>query len=89
MNTNYIDKQILSNFPSVELSYDPIVHKKVHNAHIISAVPHGIRAFAWFTTFKGEYVCFILELNDHNKISKVHRNYYVSFNHELCYQTIL
>ena len=89
MNTNYIDKQILSNFPLVELSYDPIVHKKVHNAHIISAIPHGIRAFAWFTTFKGQYVCFILELNEHNKISKVHRNYYVSFNHELCYQTIL
>lgn len=85
---NNYDRQIITNLPNIELSYEPVVHKKVFNAHIISAIPNGIRALAWFTSFKNQYACFILELNENNKVIKIHRNYYVSFNHELCYQTI-
>jgi hypothetical protein len=54
-------KQILSNFPKIELSYETMVHKKVLNADIIIATQEGNKCFAWFTSYKKVNVCFILE----------------------------
>lgn len=54
---------ILQDFPKFELSCETLVHKKVHDADIILAIPEGIKYFAWFTTYKKDNVCFFMEIN--------------------------
>ena len=79
---------ILSDFPNIKLSYETKVHKKVYNAHISIAIPEGIRHFAWFTTFKHENVCWLLELSNTNQIINV-KSCITSFTDVLSYGTIL
>jgi len=62
---------ILRDFPKFELSYENIAHKKVYNANVVIAIPEGKKCFAWFTGYKTDNVCFIMELNGHNKITNV------------------
>lgn len=57
---------ILENFPKFELSCETLVHKKVHNADILLAIPNGNKCFAWFTTYKRDNVCFIVDINTKN-----------------------
>lgn len=84
---------LLKEFPNVELSYDQIIHKtvqlpKLQQAVAVLAIPDGKKYFAWFTTFKLQNVCVLLELAGENKqiidISLVN----VSFHNELAYGTI-
>ena len=64
---------ILSDFYKLtkkfELSYEKLAHKKVYNSNIILAIPEGKRYFAWFTNYKADNVCFLLEIDDNNKIT--------------------
>ena len=53
---------ILSDFPKFELSYEMMTHKKVYDYNIILAVPDGKQCFAWFTSYKEDNVCFIMEI---------------------------
>ena len=71
MNTEEITS-ILSDFPKFELSYETMTHKKVFDYNVILAIPDGIPCFAWFTSYKGDNVCFIMEINtnDNNKHNK-------------------
>ena len=62
--------QILKRFPDVELSYDRILHKKVH-ADLFLIQPKGKRAFLWFTYFRNTNVCIVLELNKNGNVSKL------------------
>uniref|UniRef100_A0A6C0KPJ0 mRNA capping enzyme adenylation domain-containing protein n=1 Tax=viral metagenome TaxID=1070528 RepID=A0A6C0KPJ0_9ZZZZ len=62
---------VLEYFPKFELSYEKIAHKKVHNANILLAIPEGKKYFAWFTTYKEDNVCFLLEIGDDNQIKHV------------------
>jgi hypothetical protein len=78
---------ILNNFPKFELSYEIMTHKKVHNADILLAIPEGIKYYAWFTFFKSENVCFLLELNNKNVIINV-KQINVSFEESLSSGTI-
>lgn len=79
---------ILSDFPNIKLSYETKVHKKVYNADISIAIPDGVRHFAWFTTFKNENVCWLLELSNTNQIIHV-KSCITSFTDVLSYGTIL
>jgi hypothetical protein len=54
---------ILSDFPKFELSYETMTHKKVFDYNVILAIPQGQSCFAWFTSYKEDNVCFILELD--------------------------
>ena len=54
---------ILSDFPKFELSYETMTHKKVFDYNVILAIPEGQPCFAWFTSYKEDNVCFILEVN--------------------------
>ncbi len=71
------DNQIshtLNRFPSIELSYETITHKKVpQNYSLCLAIPPGRKALIWFTFFQDEDVCFLLEANREKKISKMKR----------------
>jgi hypothetical protein len=59
---------ILQDFPKFELSYEIITHKKVLGTTILLAIPEGKKCFAWFTSYKNDNVCFILEINENKNI---------------------
>jgi len=61
-------KLILQDFPKFELCYEIMTHKKVLGSSIILAIPEGIKYFAWFTSYKNDNVCFLLEINDTKNI---------------------
>lgn len=50
-------------FPKFELSYETMTHNKVLDANIILAIPEGNKFYAWFTTYKEDNVCFLLEIS--------------------------
>ena len=61
-----MEKQfVLSNFPSIKLSYEKIIHKKVCSDFIL-AIPHGPKNLIWFTIFDNKNVCFLIELGERN-----------------------
>lgn len=63
---------ILSDFPKFELSYETMTHKKVFNHNVILAIPDGKKCLAWFTTYKAENVCFIMETSENNRIENIY-----------------
>jgi hypothetical protein len=79
---------ILKDFPKIKLSYETFVHKKVYNADIIFAIPEGKKCFAWFTTYKQNNTCFLLEVGINNQITNVNICI-TSFTDVLSYGTIL
>jgi hypothetical protein len=55
---------ILQDFPNLKLCYELIKHKIYTNeTNIILAIPEGNKCIAWFTSYKEDNVCFILEIN--------------------------
>tara|TARA_Y100000389_G_C17390990_1_gene479857 strand:+ start:86 stop:1021 length:936 start_codon:yes stop_codon:yes gene_type:complete len=83
MDINYINE----NFPNIELSYDKIHHKKVPNLHL--AIPYGRKNMLWFTNFRGEDVCMLLEYDYKSKQIKNFKKIITYFNTNLAYGTIL
>ena len=63
---------ILSEFPKFELSYETMSHKKVFNHDVILAIPEGKKCLVWFTSYKSENVCFIMETGENNSICEVY-----------------
>jgi hypothetical protein len=62
---------LMKRFPTFELSYETISHKKVSNEYdICMAIPLGKKAYAWFTFKEDRDVCYILELNKEKRIFK-------------------
>ena len=59
---------VLQDFPKFELCYEIMTHKKVLGSNVILAIPHGKKAFAWFTSYKNDNVCFILEIGENKHI---------------------
>ena len=62
--------QLLNRFPSLELSYENVLHKKV-SADLYMLIPKGQKSFAWFTYWKEHNYCFILLLNANNNICDI------------------
>ena len=79
---------LLKEFPHVELSYETNVHKKVYNSEFMLAIPEGKKCFAWFTTFKKQNVCVMMEVNENKKLGRIEISN-VCFHDELSYGTIL
>ena len=65
--TQHDKNEIISYLPNFELSYEKLIHNKVHNYELCIAIPYGKKYLAWFTTYKNEFVCIFLEID---KISK-------------------
>ena len=62
------DKQLLlEQFPSLELSYECVLHKKVF-ADLYMLIPNGQKAFVWFTAWGNQHVCLVLFVNDNHFI---------------------
>jgi hypothetical protein len=82
------DKQdLLNSFPNIELSYETIVHNKVHNANIFIAIPEGNKYFTWFTVFKKQNICVLMEITDNKKICDI-QIVHCCFHDHLAYGTI-
>jgi hypothetical protein len=58
-------EEIIKNFPNIELSYETVGHNKVYD--FILCIPEGKKVFAWFTTYKKQNVCFLMEINTETK----------------------
>jgi hypothetical protein len=80
-------KLVLKNFPKFELCYEIITHKKVLGSSVILAIPEGKKCFAWFTNYKNDNVCFLLEVNENKNIVDV-KSITTGFNDKLCLGTI-
>ena len=79
--------EILKNFPNIELCFETIIHKTVHQYNYVLAIPEGKKYFAWFTTYKTQNVCFLLEISDNKQICNI-ECIYTCFHKDLAYETI-
>jgi hypothetical protein len=68
MMTEYDQNNLLKSFPNVELSYETIVHNKVQNASFVLAIPEGRKHFVWFTLFKQQPVCVLMEIGKNKQL---------------------
>lgn len=81
--------RILQRFPQFELSYETITHKKVpSNYDICLGVPSGRKYFLWFTFFRDQNICYLLELNKEKRIVRATVTD-TDFSNECCIGTIL
>ena len=76
--------ELLKSFPNIELSYETIVHKKVYDFDYIVAIPEGCKYFAWFTLFREQNVCMILEITENKQIKNI-EIVHCCFKDNLCY----
>ena len=81
--------EILQNFPNIELCFETIIHKTVPNQYnYVLAIPEGRKYFAWFTTYKNQNVCFLLEISNNKQICNI-ECIYTCFHRDLAYETVL
>ena len=74
---------ILKGFPKFELSYEKRLHKKVQT-DIYLTIPKGKKYFSWFTTYKRQNICYLLEIDrKYNSIENISINI-CSFDKFLC-----
>ena len=86
MLKDFNTEELLSEFPKFELSYETMMHNKVHDSDIMCACPEGDKYFAWFTVFKDENVCLIFETANRTKASDIKMTIAVtSFHDKLVY----
>lgn len=82
-------RNIMHRFPSLKLSYDKQIHKKVYtDKDIFMVVPYGVKFLAWFTYYQNRNVCFLIELTS-KKIPKSFKMVTTCFHHDLALGTIL
>jgi len=80
---------ILQNFPSIELSYETISHKKVSTSYQLAlAIPQGKKFYAWFSFYDNNDVLFLLEINKEKKITHILRIPVPNYDQDLFYGTI-
>lgn len=61
--------RLLQRFPTFELSYETLTHKKVpDNYNVCLGVPAGRKYFLWYTFYRKQDVCYLLELNKDKRI---------------------
>ena len=60
----YQANELLNRFPSFELSYETVSHKKVSEHYDVTlAIPYGKKAFLWATFYNDHDALFLMELN--------------------------
>jgi hypothetical protein len=65
-------EKIVYRFPKLELSYETFAHKKVSsNYDICISIPNGKKQFAWFTYYGDTDVCYLMDINKDQKVSKM------------------
>jgi hypothetical protein len=65
-------EKLVYRFPKLELSYETFAHKKVSsNYDICISIPNGKKQFAWFTYCGEENVCYLMDINKDQKVTKM------------------
>ena len=80
-------KELLSRLPSLELSYEPKLHKKVHST-VYYIIPKGPKAVVWYTYWKDQHVCLLIKLNERGNYSDV-QVFPSSFSDKLALGTVI
>ena len=83
----YEMKQIIKRFPTFELPYEKIIHKKVSSDYCL-AIPYGDKFFAWFSYYKHYNVCYFLQITKNRSISNIFYSP-CCFHKDLSYNTIM
>lgn len=65
-----LEENLLSEFPKFELSYETMIHKKVHDSNVMCAIPQGDKFFAWFTVYENENVCVMCSIPENKTNTK-------------------
>jgi hypothetical protein len=65
------EEKLLFEFPKFELSYETMMHNKVHDSDVMCAIPEGEKCFVWFTVYESENVCFICSKPENNVTQKM------------------
>jgi hypothetical protein len=82
-------EHLLHRFPKLELSYETFAHKKVSsNYDICISIPNGKKQMMWFTYYGDADVCYLMDMNKENKITKIIKTD-IQYNNKLAYETIL
>ena len=82
-------EHLLQRFPKLELSYETFAHKKVSsNYDICISIPNGKKQMMWFTYYGDADVCYLMDMNKENKITKIIKTD-IQYNNKLAYETIL
>jgi len=63
-------QRIIKSFPNIKPCYEKISHNKVSKQCML--IPYGIKCYIWFTQYKNENVCLVLEIFN-KKINRVYR----------------
>ena len=71
MFSQEVINKIMRNFPRFELCYEKITHKKVLDSSAILAIPEGKKGFTWFTSYKNNCVCLLLNINENNQFTDI------------------
>jgi hypothetical protein len=67
-----INDKILERYPNLEIPYEAITYKEIPtNYNICFAIPQAKKYVIWFTFYKNENVCLLMELNRNKKISNI------------------
>jgi hypothetical protein len=62
---------LMKRFPSFELSYETISHKKVSPSYnLCLAIPQGKKCYVWFTFHGDKDVCILFDMNREKKITR-------------------
>jgi len=65
-------EKLVYRFPKLELSYETFAHKKVSsNYDICISIPNGKKQFAWFTYCGEDNVCYLMDINKDQKVTKM------------------
>jgi hypothetical protein len=65
-------ENLVHRFPKLELSYETFAHKKVSsNYDICISIPNGKKQIAWFTFYGSNDVCYLMDINKDQKVTKV------------------
>jgi hypothetical protein len=68
----YQANELLNRFPSFELSYETVSHKKVSEHYDVTlAIPYGKKAFLWATFYNDHDALFLMELNKEKKVGRI------------------
>lgn len=70
MFTHEEKMQLFNRLPSLELSYEPKIHKKVYSA-VYYIIPKGPKALVWYTYWKDQHVCLLILLNERGNYSDI------------------
>ena len=62
--------QLFNRLPALELSYEPKLHKKVYSA-LYYIIPKGPKALVWYTYWRDEHVCLLIQLNERGNYSDI------------------